>query len=111
MLMFMDWLKKKQLKEGLGDDPSSKFTAYNSEDNEGERDLTKLFKLVMRRFPDETMDFLHVFSNRGDSEIAALLKRVNNRDDGNSPITPEHPKDRDEIIPPISDSGHASSDE
>jgi hypothetical protein len=111
MSMFREWLKRKGLLEDFDDsrDPTSDFT-FNTDDtdfaNDYDQTLTDLIKIVLRKYPDETIDFLSTIASRGDAEVAALLKKVSRGQENRSSVVPKHPKDQDEVMPSIADVGH-----
>lgn len=115
MSMFADWLEKKRLRESLedGDDPVSNFRFNNDDDDfsdDQDQVQAELFKTVLRKYPEETMDFLHTIAQRGDTEISALLNKI---DKGRGPRLnkePRHPSDYDEVMPPIADTGQGGGE-
>jgi len=106
MSIFREWLKKKQLKEG--GDPVANFK-FNSDNRDYAEDQDRieveLFKTIMRKYPEETMDFFSTLSQRGDNEVNALLRKL---DKGRTPRLgkePKHPSDNDEVKIPMADAG------
>jgi hypothetical protein len=111
--MFQEWLKKKRLKEGLADgrDPVAGFKFNQDADDFAEdqdRAEADLFKTVMRKYPEETMDFLQTISQRGDTEISALLRKIDKNRGPRLSKNPEHPSSGDEVVPSLADSGFSS---
>lgn len=111
MSMWQQWVKKRRFAENFGgvDDSSAKFK-FNTEDDDFADDYehiqSELFKTVMTKYPDETMAFLNGIADRGDEEIASLLKKVR-RDRGPSMAKePSHPSDKDEVVPSSADTGY-----
>lgn len=113
MSMFRNWLKKKGYDEGFAglDNPVEKFN-FNKEDEDFAEDHdrieSELFKLVMRKYPEESMNFFQTISSRGDAEVANLLKKL---DHGRVPRLshqPQHPSNHDEIVPSSADTGYNS---
>ena len=109
MKTFSDWLKNKRLLEDNSDvnDPINNFNFNRSDldyaDDQGEVE-TELFKIVFRKYPEETMDFLTTVAQRGDNEVQALLNKLDKR----SPRLgkkPEHPSEKQEVVPPMADQG------
>ena len=114
MLIFIEWIKRKHIKEGFFDnrDPVANFKINsNHMDYADDQDRVEgdLFKTIMRKYPEETMDFFNTLSQRGDNEVNALLRKI---DKGRTPrlgIEPKHPSDNDEIKIPLADAGYSDS--
>jgi len=116
MSMFQDWLKKKGYYEGFGDDsnPTNKFN-FNIDDDDFAEDHDRLenelFKTILRKYPEETMDFFQTVAQRGDAEILNLIKKL---DRGRGPRLsrePRHPSNYDEISPSSADAGFSGGSE
>jgi|LakMenEpi03Aug12_release.lakeMendotaPanAssembly.Ray.scaffolds.fasta_scaffold20543_4 hypothetical protein len=110
--MFKDWLKKKHYKEGLADNdnPVEKynFNKDNDSDFAEDQDRTEveLFKIIMRKYPEETMDFFQTMSRRGDAEISNLIKKLDRNSVPKLSLKPKHSPNFDEIVPSSADSGY-----
>jgi hypothetical protein len=111
MSLWIKYLKKRELREGLGDTqtPVDKFK-FNSKDDDVAQDhehiQQELFKAVIGKYPNETMDFFQTLANRGDEEIASLLKKVTKEKSSRLPFDPQHPSDGDEYVPSSADIAH-----
>jgi hypothetical protein len=112
--MFQDWLKKKGYKEGLADNgnPVEKFT-YNSDKDQDfaedqERTESELFKVLLRKYPEETQDFFQTIARRGDAEVANLLKKLDRNSVPKLTQKPKHPNNVDEVVPSSADSGFSN---
>jgi len=110
MSMFKEWMKRKKLREGLGDsgEPVDGFK-LNGDDNDFAVDhehlQKELFKTIMSKYPDETMQFVNGIAQRGDEEVAALLSKLK-REKKPQFSEPRHPTDGDEVVPSGADSGY-----
>lgn len=111
MSQFKEWIKNRRLKESIpgSEDPVANFK-FNTDDQDfaDDRDQveSEMFKTLLRKYPEETMDFIHTIAQRGDHQIAMLLRKL---DKGNGPRLmkePRHPSQDDEIVPAIADTGH-----
>lgn len=112
MSIWKDYLRKRQLLEGLADggDPVAKFK-FNGEDDEDyaedyEKIQQELFKVVMSKYPNETVDFLNTLASRGDEEVSSLLRKMKKDKGTKLPREPQHPTDGHEVVPSSADSGH-----
>lgn len=106
------WSQQRELREGLGEggDPVSDFKFSSGvEDSVDDYDhvQNELWKAVMSKYTDEAMQFLEGIAQRGDQEIAALLRKLQ-QDQPTQMKEPEHPTDGDEVVPPGSDTGYNS---
>jgi hypothetical protein len=115
MSQFLEWLKKRSIKEGLGDneDPTANFKFNtNDEDFADDHDQTEseVFKIVLRKYPDETMDFLYTIAQRGDEEVSSLLRKLDKGRGERLSKAPRHPSQDDEIVPPAADTGNSEYD-
>lgn len=94
---------------GGGDSPVDKFR-FNGEDGEFAEDYEKvqqeLFKVVLSKYPDETIDFLNTIAQRGDEEVGSLLRKMRKENGSRLPKEPQHPTEGDEVMPPMADVGH-----
>jgi hypothetical protein len=111
MSMFNDWKRKRDLQEGMGEggDPIDGFK-FNTDDRDYAEDhdhiQQELFKTVMSKYPEETMQFLDGIAQRGDEEIAALLRKLQ-REESPDFKEPQHPTSGDEVVPSSADTGHS----
>jgi len=107
MSMFQEWLRKRQLREGL-DGPVDQFK-FNTDSQDYADDYEhvqqEVFKAVLSKYPDETMEFLSGIAARGDEEIAELLRRLQSNKPGEMK-EPRHPSEEDEVVPSSADSGY-----
>ena len=116
MSAWKDYKKKQRLREGLADgqNPVDRFR-FNTNDEDYAEDYEKtqveLFKVAMSKYPTETQDFLNGLAQRGDEEIANLLRKVRKDKTTKLPKAPQHPTDGDEIVPFTADSGYDSNGE
>ena len=104
------WLKKRQFREGLGEggDPVSDFKfSTGVDDNVDDYDHVQqeLFKAVMSKYPEESMQFFDGIAQRGDQVIAALLRKLQ-QDQPTQMKEPSHPGDGDEVVPSNADTGY-----
>lgn len=110
MNTFSDWLKKRRLIEDNTDfkDPVSNFNFNEPEldyaDDQGKVEV-ELFQTVMRKYPEETMDFLSSLAQKGDNEVGTLLRKLD-REGPKLGKKPEHPSDKQEVVPPLADMAH-----
>ncbi len=113
MSQFKEWIKNRRLKEDLedGQDPVSNFK-FNADDHDyaDDQDQTEseLFKVVLRKYPEETMDFLHTIAQRGDEEISSLLRKLDKGQGPRLSKEPRHPSDDNEVVPFEADTGYNS---
>jgi len=110
MGLWQQWAKNRYLKEqdDLASDPEQTFK-FNKDNSELgiDHDAVKheIFDLTWRKYTDETMQFLSGIAQRGDQEIASLLRKLE-RDVAPSQMRePRHPSDGDEMVPPEADTG------
>lgn len=111
MSMFSNWLAKRLLKEdeGFGGDPTSKFQFNGSDDDfadDYDKCLEDLIKTVLRKYPEETFDFLNTIGGRGDSEVAVLVQKLQRGQGPRLAVKPKHPEEQDEVVPAAADKGH-----
>lgn len=107
--MFKEWAKKRKIREDFDNDIGA---ADKFKFNVGEEDYAddhdhvekELFKAVMSKYPEESMEFLNNIAARGDEEIASLLRKLNKGGPEESK-EPQHQSDGDEVVPYGSDSG------
>ena len=110
MSMFKDWMKRRMLREGLADsgEPMDGFK-LGSDDNDFAGDhehlQKELFKTVLNKYPDETMQFLNGIAQRGDEEVANLLSKLR-REKKDTYREPQHSGEGDEVVPSSADSGY-----
>ena len=108
--MFREWMRRKELREGLGDsgEPMDGFK-LNADDNDFAGDhehlQKELFKVILNKYPDETMQFLNGIAQRGDEEVANLLSKLR-REKKDSFNEPQHSTDGHEVVPSSADSGY-----
>jgi hypothetical protein len=107
MSIFQDWLRQRQLREGINE-PVDRFRFDT--DNEDYADdyehiQQEVFKVVMSKYPDETMEFLNGIAARGDEEVAELVRKLQ-KDKPGKPKEPQHPSEEDEVVPSSADSGY-----
>jgi hypothetical protein len=110
MSAWRQFVKKRRVLEGLSDDgdPVSKFKFNSSDDDFGEdyeKTQTELFKVILNKYPEETLDFFNTIANRGDEEVGALLKQMGNNRGHRLPQEPKHPTDGHEVVPSSADRG------
>ena len=111
MSNWKNWLKHRELREGLGEggDPVSDFK-FNSPEGDYADDYdhiqSELFKAVMSRYKEEAMQFFEGIAQR-DMEIANLLRKLQ-QDEPTQMKEPEHPDEGDEVVPPGADTGYNS---
>jgi hypothetical protein len=109
MSIFQQWLRNRNLKEGLanGADPVDGFKfGGNDEDyaDDYENVQRELVKAIMSKYPDEAMEFFNGIAQRGDEEVAALLSKLQ-QDKPDQMRAPQHPTDGDEVVPSGADTG------
>lgn len=108
MSMFLNWLKKKGYTEGFMDNenPVKKFN-FNTDDQDYAHDHDRvemeLFKTILRKYPEESMDFFQTISQRGDAEISSLLRKLNRGSGPKLSSPPKHPFNQDEVVPSSAD--------
>lgn len=109
MSLWQKYTKTRAIREGLGDSPVDKFK-FNSDDDGFAEDHEKLqqelFKAVISKYPEETMDFFNTIANRGDEEVAGLMKKMSKEKGFRLPKEPQHPTDGHEFVPSTADIGH-----
>lgn len=105
MSMFQTWLRRKRMYEGLGD--AGNLNGGEDFAVDHERIQTELFKTLMSKYPDETMQFVNGIAQRGDEEVASLLSKLK-RDKKPQFNEPSHPSDGDEVVPANADTGYNS---
>ena len=112
--MYKEWLEKRQIREefGVGGEPEDNFK-FGPDDNDYADDhehvQQELFKAVMSKYPEETIDFLNNIAARGDEEIASLLRKMQ-KEGPDQMKEPRHPSDADEIVPSGADSGYGGDE-
>lgn len=117
MSMFKDWLRKKGYYESFsdGDNPIEKFNFNRDNDTDfaidQDRTEVDLFKMIIRKYPEETEDFFQTIARRGDSEVLNLLKKLDRNKTPKLSRPPRHPSDTHEIVPSSADSSHNSMGE
>lgn len=115
MSSFQSWLKKRIVRENLSDVSNradgfgfGKTTDHEAEDYE--RVQQELFKLVLNKYPDETMEFLNGIGQRGDQEISELLSKLRTSNQPTNFPKPEHPEAQDKVVvTPMADRSHDNS--
>lgn len=110
MSLFQDWLKNRRISEGLGDstDPSDAFRMGQDDEDyahDQERTEKELFKVILSKYPNETMGFLEGLAQRGDEEVAALLRKMKKQGPRQSQ-EPRHSSEEDQVVPSMADRGH-----
>lgn len=106
MTMFQTWLKRRIHEEFGMDDPAANFKSGDDDFGDDHEHLQQeLFKAVMSKYPDDLMQFLNGIAQRGDEEIAALLRKVQ-KNQPNQMSEPRHPSEDDEVVPSSADMGH-----
>ena len=108
------WSEQRRLQEGLGEggDPVSNFKFSSDEDDyadDYEHIRQELFNAVYDKYPEETMQFLDGIAQRGDQEIASLLMKLQ-RDAPTQMKEPDHPSEKDEVVPFVADSGYGGGE-
>lgn len=115
MSLFHSWLEKRNLKEEMedGTNPVDQFKFNNDKDyaDDNEQVQRELFSSVLSKYPEETMQFLYGIAQRGDEEIAALVRKLDREGQPSYHQEPKHPTDTDEVVPPNADSGSGGGDE
>jgi len=111
MKTFNGWIEERSLEEDIEDiqNPADRFK-INSDGGPGndyDRTLTELIKAVMNKYQQETMQFLTGIAERGDEEIADLLRRLSKEESPGDFKEPEHSTSGNEVVPPESDTGYA----
>ena len=111
MKTFAGWAEKRSLLEDIEDidNPADKFKLNIGGDMADDYDhtLTELIKAVMSKYEQETMQFLSGIAERGDEEIADILRRLSRQNHPTDFEEPEHPTSGNEVVPPESDTGHS----
>jgi hypothetical protein len=105
------YVERRKMREGLGDgdSPVDRFRFNTDDDDVGEdheKVQQELFKVVMGKYPQEAVDFLNTIAQRGDEEVASLLRRMKKEKGPRLPRGPQHPTDGDEVVPATADTGH-----
>jgi hypothetical protein len=105
--MFHKWLEKRWSEEFGSDGPIANFQSSNDDDfaDDHEHLQQELFKCVMSKYPDDTLEFLNGIAQRGDEEVASLLRKFQ-KNKPNQMAEPRHPSDNDEVVPSSADMGH-----
>lgn len=112
MGLWDQWVKNKRFleQENLASDPDQIFK-FNSDDTElgVDHDAIKheLFDLVWNKYTDESMQFFSGIAQRGDQEIALLLRKLEKDATPSQMKEPRHPSDDNEVVPPNADTGHS----
>lgn len=92
-----------------GSNPVDKFRFNTGEEDyaeDYEKVQQELFKVVLSKYPNETLDFLNTIAQRGDEEITNLLRKMRKDKGMRLPREPQHPTDGDEVVPSMADRGH-----
>lgn len=111
MSVWKQFIKNRRIKESLedGEDPAARFKFNDDEDDyadDYEKVQEEIFKTIMSKYPNECLDFISTIANRGDQEIANLLRRMKkNKSSNRLPREPQHPSDGHEVVPSAADSG------
>ena len=109
------WSEERKLREGFGEggDPVSNFK-FNTGDEDYADDYEhlqqELFRTVLDKYPEETMQFLEGIAQRGDQEIAALLRKLQRDIGPTANKEPDHPTDGDEVVPSGADTGYGGGE-
>ena len=109
MSLFQKWLRVREDMDSAAD--QFKFDSEDDFADDYEHVQQELFKAVMSKYPQETMQFLDGVAQRGDSEIAELLNKLNREKGPSSSRPPQHRHDPDEVVPAVADRGHSDSGE
>ena len=111
MKSFAGWVERRTLLEDIEDvdDPADKYKLNSDGDmaDDYDRTLTELIKAVMSKYEQETMQFLTGIAERGDEEIADILRRLSKENRPSDFEEPEHPTSGREVVPPESDTGYS----
>lgn len=112
MGLWDQWLRNRHLKEqdDISSDPEQNFKFNKKGGDFGvDHDAIKheIFDLVWRKYTDETMQFLSGIAQRGDHEIAMLLRKLESDVTPSQMKEPRHPSDDDELVPPNADTGNS----
>lgn len=91
MSLWKNWVKNKTFIENTDD-----FAI------DYEKVQSNLFKVIMEKYPEETMKFLEDISERGDEEVKNLLTQIKR--------TSSSSNEKDEVMPNLADSGFSSID-
>jgi hypothetical protein len=117
MGVFTNWVKKKAIFEDLNavNDPVDRFKFNDGGPDpdkpfDYEKVRSELFKLVMDKYPDETMRFLHDIAQRGDTEVKTLLAQMNAGRKPKEFREPPHSSSQDEVVPSSADAAHGPGD-
>lgn len=106
MGQFDRWLQRRLREDSKR--PADKFSFSNDADGVGgDHDQIKgeLFRLVFSKYPTETMQFLEGIAQRGDEEVNALIKKLNQGKGPTEFKQPQSFRDKDEVVPPMADTG------
>ena len=109
------WSEERKLREGFGEggDPVSNFK-FNSGDEDYADDYEhlqqELFRAVLDKYPEETMQYFEGIAQRGDQEIAALLRKLQRDIGPTATKEPDHPSDGDEVVPSGADTGYGGGE-
>jgi len=115
MGLWQQWIKNKCLKEqgDLSPNPDQTFK-FNSNDADFGVDYDnvkrELFTVVWSKYTDEVMQFMNGIAQRGDQEVAALLRKLEKDVTPSQQKRPRHPAQDDELKPPEADTGHADGE-
>lgn len=112
--MFQEWLASRKIKEefGIGSEPEDQFH-FNADTDDFADDhehlQQELFKILLSKYPEETLGFVNNIAARGDEEVATLLRKM--QKDGPNPMKePQHPSDGDEVVPSGADGGYGGGE-
>jgi hypothetical protein len=118
MGIFSDWASKNVIKE-YQDSPADKFKFSGGNSDGGHSDTdhpidyekarSDLFKLIMEKYPEETMRFFHDIGQRGDLEIKNLLSQIDIGKKTHEFPNPRNYRDRDEVVPSSADTAGGGS--
>lgn len=97
----------------MSSDPERSFK-FNSNDADLGVDYDnvkrELFDVVWSKYTDETTQFLNGIAQRGDQEVAALLRKLEKDVMPSQQKRPRHPAQDDELKPPEADTGSADGE-
>jgi hypothetical protein len=108
MSEFTKWLKRRNVKESFGSDPSDRFKFNGDPDVAGdyERDQKDLVKLLSTKYQNDFHEFIkRLAEERGDHELMTLMRRCQTDNRSPDPWKVTHSSDRDEVVPPEADRG------
>lgn len=111
MSQWKKWLRFRSISEGESglDDPGSAFRFNTDDDDLGDdydEARSELFRVVMEKYPEETSGFFDQIAQRGDEEVAALLRRVKKGSGTRVAAEPRHPSEKPELVASSADIGH-----